>query len=250
MNKKQFTLIEILVVVAIIGILASLLLPSLSKARARAKQVTCLNQLKQLGIAMQMYISDDSASYFPYTRISGGSKISWDDLIAGYDGRESMTYAEMHSSIDTVDEVNPLYQCPEDTVKPRNEGAPRRSYGISSYRVANSNVKKSNPGISGGQNDGTDLSRQLTSLSSPTGTIVLSENFNRDNNMGVHWGSITAGNHYSTQTATVSNPLPHFEKFNYLFADGHAKVLNYYGTLLEQLPSDSDARNTMWDAGR
>ena len=69
--------------------------------------------------------------------------------------------------------------------------------------------------------------------------------------MGVHWGSITAGTHYSIQTnPTSTNPLPHSEKFNYLFTDGHAQVLNYYGTLLDQVPSSSDARNTMWDAGR
>jgi len=99
MNKTKFTLIELLVVIAIMAILASMLLPALGKAREKAQSITCVNNLKQVGMAMTLYGDENDgwwlhgqgciASEYPYSGVA---------RIAGYLGGPS--YSQISGSAD------------------------------------------------------------------------------------------------------------------------------------------------------
>ena len=78
MFKKGFTLIELLVVIAIIAILAAILFPVFAQAREKARQASCLSNVKQLGTATQLYI-DDYDETLPYRmRFDGWPGSEWD----------------------------------------------------------------------------------------------------------------------------------------------------------------------------
>ena len=85
-QRRGFTLIELLVVIAIIAILAAILFPVFSRAREKARQASCQSNLKQIGLAITMYVQDYDEK-FPgnYIYSVGGTQLRWwCDLVQPY----------------------------------------------------------------------------------------------------------------------------------------------------------------------
>ena len=80
---RGFTLIELLVVVAVIAILAALLMPALSQARGKARQVRCISNLRQIGLAVFMYANDNNG-YLVRADYDGPLGKSWFDALPPY----------------------------------------------------------------------------------------------------------------------------------------------------------------------
>ncbi len=124
--KRQFTLIELLVVIAIIAILAAMLLPALSKAREKARAISCTNNLKQVTLAYIMY-GDSFEGYWP---VGARGQAGW-PVVAAASGVLDTWADWTPTSADVTDDVvkwgkkSPILYCPN-----AQKTNPNHAYGI------------------------------------------------------------------------------------------------------------------------
>lgn len=126
-ERRPFTLVELLVVVAIIAVLAAMLLPSLSRARATAKQSLCMNHVRQVYGGFSLYATD-SDSLVPIMRVTGGNIRLWPYFLTlGYDQNSkpnmNSLYIERSVSLCPSNEFYPKYSKPTNTTSNVGYGA-------------------------------------------------------------------------------------------------------------------------------
>ncbi|NQT19661.1 MAG: DUF1559 domain-containing protein [Planctomycetes bacterium] len=133
-RSDGITLVEVLVVIAIVSILAGLLMGSLRKARIMARDVQCRSNLRQLGIAVQLYANNYDDHFPPLGYVGSGPPTYWwgtNEAPPDYDKGFLAPY------LGTAGDDSDVYQCPEQpfgTYTPEGlGGAPTTTYGYNGY---------------------------------------------------------------------------------------------------------------------
>ncbi len=153
MHRNQgFTLIELLVVIAIIAILMAVLLPALAAVRLQAKRIGSASNMRQIGLAMEMY-AEANEGFFP-------------ESAHGHTGGDAHHHSWIHSLAPYLGDVNEVRICPADP-----EGRRRLEMGLTSY-LLNGYIVIDEGHEHGGSHDDHICFRNLHRLKNPSRTIT------------------------------------------------------------------------------
>jgi len=155
-ESRAFTLIELLVVMAIIGILAALLLPALNQAQARAKRMSCVNRLRQVGMAFQNFGHDHNGQFPMALPASAGG--SQEFAATSYQLAGHFFFSFRHFQALSNELVTPtLLICPADTRVPATNFASLQNDNLSYFVGLKSDYSHPNSILAGDRNVTNDL---------------------------------------------------------------------------------------------